>query len=39
MGANGFDLQDQHGRQEMVWGTLLTFGVFAAIVIGRMLAG
>jgi rhomboid protease GluP len=39
MGANGFELQDQHGRQEMVWGTLLTFGVFAAIVIGRMLAG
>jgi rhomboid protease GluP len=39
VGSSGYELQDKHGRQETLWGAVLTFGVFAAIVIGRMLAG
>lgn len=39
VGPSGYELQDKHGRQEMLWGLLLTFGIFAAIVIGKMLAG
>ncbi len=38
-GANGYELQDTHAGPRVKWGALLTFGVFAAIVTGRILAG
>jgi len=39
VGAGGYELQDMHAGPRIKWGALLTFGIFAAVVIGRMLAG
>lgn len=39
VGSGGYELQDKHTQQEIIWGALLTFGIFAAIAIGRILAG
>ena len=38
-GPNSFELKDRHGKRETLLGALLTFGVFAAIVIARILKG
>ena len=39
VGPSGYELQDKHAGPIIKWGALLTFGIFAAIVTGRMLAG
>jgi rhomboid protease GluP len=39
VGPGGYELQDIHAGSRIKWGALLTFGIFAAVVIGRMLAG
>lgn len=35
----GLELKDIHSKNEVLWGTLLSAGLFTAIVIGRFLAG
>jgi rhomboid protease GluP len=35
----GLELKDAHNKHEVLWGTLISAGLFTAIVIGRFLAG
>jgi len=39
VGETGYELQDKHTGITVVEGVIVTFGIFAAVVIGRMLAG
>lgn len=39
IGSTGYQLQDTHGKKETMLGALITFAVFAAIAISRILAG
>jgi rhomboid protease GluP len=38
-GANGFEMTDSRTKQEVLWGAMLSGGLFTAVVIGRFLAG
>lgn len=38
-GQTGLELKDVHNRNEVVWGVLVSAGLFTALVIGRFLAG
>jgi rhomboid protease GluP len=38
-GATGYELVDKRTKYEVWWGVLLSGGLFAAVVIGRMLVG
>ncbi len=39
IGEKGYELKDTHAAQEVIWGGLLTFGIFSAAVIGRFIVG
>lgn len=38
-GTTNFTLLDAHGIKEVIWGAMLSAGLFLAVVIGRFLAG